>query len=522
MDPNSEPATTRRSGRARKPNTRYAELSSDDELNSSAGVKASRKRASLDSKASAKLEESADPERLSMLKESPASEEPTTAVRPRRSAKRKAAPEVFDVPMDVLEASLGPWQENELAEWPSWTDVESDPVFFNRILRLLGIREANVREVLSVDEESLLLLPEPLYGLVFLFQVMEEEEEDLEPDEEFGLWFANQTTNNACATVALFNIIMNAQDLPLDINLSKFKEESGPLSPPLRGHLLSNSSWIRVAHNHFARRLDLLNAALALENKVEDSKKKRAKTTARRKKEQEMEDAYHFVAYVPNHGDRSVWELDGLKFNPRYVGKFEKGAHWTSVAQPVIQEKMMEYEADQLAFSLLALCGDRRAALRRQLAVNIHCTELLNDAFRSESAWFEEGNDSSSFKDHISNFNDQSKLDEFQLSTDEAKLMIKNSAEARRLQDDIQTGGMEMAEALLLRTELRQKQEQIRAEYYTEVASGPEGDEDGDAQNEDPGRRKDHTPAIHEWVTKLAERGVLRELHEQVKSRNGS
>lgn len=182
----------------------------------------------------------------------------------------------------------------------------------------------------------------------------------------------------------------------------------------------------------------------------------------------------------------------------------------------------MEYEADQLAFSLLALCGDRRAALRRQLAVNIHCTELLNDAFRSESAWFEEGNDLSSFKDHISNFHDQSKLDEFQLNTDEAKLMIKNSAEARRLQDNTQSGGMEMAEALLLRTELRQKQEQIRAEYYTEIASGPEGDEDGDAQNEDPGRRKDHTPAIHEWVTKLAERGVLRELHEQVESRNGS
>ncbi|KAK3348091.1 hypothetical protein B0H65DRAFT_422582 [Neurospora tetraspora] len=473
MDPNSEPAATRRSGRARKPNTRYAELSSDDELNSPAGVKASRKRASLDSKSSAKLEESANPEGSSMLKESPATEEPKTAIRPRRNAKRKAAPEVFDVPVNVLEASLGPWQENELTEWPSWTDVESDPVFFNRILRLLGIREA-------------------------------------------------KTTNNACATVALFNIIMNAQDLPLDTNLSKFKEESRPLSPPLRGHLLSNSSWIRVAHNHFARRLDLLNAALALENKAEESKKKRARTTARRKKGQEIEDAYHFVAYVPNHRDRSVWELDGLKFNPRYVGKFEEGAHWTSVAQPVIQEKMMEYEAGQLAFSLLALCGDRRAALRRQLAVNIHCTKLLDDAFGRESAWFEEDNESPSFKDHISNFNDMSKLDEFQLSADEAQLIIESSADAHQLQDKIQAGGMEMAEALLFRTELRQKQEQIRAEYYTEVASGPEGDEDGDSQDEDPGRRKDHTPAIHEWVTKLAERGVLRELHEQVKSRNGS
>ncbi|KAK3391604.1 cysteine proteinase [Sordaria brevicollis] len=522
MEPNGEATTTRRSGRARKPNARYADVSSDDELNSAVSIKTNRKRPSLEPQNSEKLVKPSNSDGSPMVKGSPAAEEEKTTTQPRRNAKRKAAPEVFDVPVNVLEASLGPWQENELAEWPSWTDLESDPVSFNRILKLLGIQEAKVREVLSVDEESLLLLPEPLYGLVFLYQVMDEEEEDLEPDEEFGLWFANQTTNNACATVALFNIIMNAEGLPLDTNLSKFKEESKPLSPPLRGHLLSNSSWIRVAHNHFARRLDLLNAALALENKVEDSKKKRAKTAARRtKKGQEIEDAYHFVAYVPDHRDRSVWELDGLKFHPRFVGRFEEGAHWTSAAQPVIQEKMMEYEAGQLAFSLLALCGERRAALRRQLAVNIQCTKLLDDAFGKESAWLEEETSSPSSHDHISNFNAKSKLDEFQLSVNEAELLIKSSSHVRRLQERIQAGSMEMAEALLFKTELRQKQEQLRSQYYTEIASGPDGDEGGHSRDEDTGRRKDHTPAIHEWVTKLAERGVLRELHEQVK-RSGS
>ncbi|CCC09472.1 unnamed protein product [Sordaria macrospora k-hell] len=195
MEPNSEPAAIRRSGRARRPNTRYAELSSNDELNSSVSVKANQKRASLGSNHSAKQEETPNSEEKSKHKASPELGEQQTAIQPRRNAKRKAAPEIFDVPVNVLEASLGPWQENELTEWPSWTDVESDPVFFNRILRLLGIREAKIREVLSVDEESLLLLPEPLYGLVFLFQVMNEEEEDLEPDEEFGLWFANQASH---------------------------------------------------------------------------------------------------------------------------------------------------------------------------------------------------------------------------------------------------------------------------------------------------------------------------------------
>ena len=62
-----------------------------------------------------------------------------------------------------------------------------------------------------------------------------------------------QTTQNACATIALFNIIMNAEGLELGERLNQFKEESRSLSPPLRGNLLSNRPWIRMAHNSFAR-----------------------------------------------------------------------------------------------------------------------------------------------------------------------------------------------------------------------------------------------------------------------------
>lgn len=46
----------------------------------------------------------------------------------RRNPKRKAAADVFDVPDNLLEASLGPWKENEQSEWSSWTELESDPV----------------------------------------------------------------------------------------------------------------------------------------------------------------------------------------------------------------------------------------------------------------------------------------------------------------------------------------------------------------------------------------------------------
>lgn len=45
----------------------------------------------------------------------------------RRNPKRKAS-EIFDVPDYLLDASLEAWNENEREEWPSWTEVESDPV----------------------------------------------------------------------------------------------------------------------------------------------------------------------------------------------------------------------------------------------------------------------------------------------------------------------------------------------------------------------------------------------------------
>ena len=62
-----------------------------------------------------------------------------------------------------------------------------------------------------------------------------------------------KTTSNACATVALLNIIMNAHDVELGDKLQEFKAKTADLEPPLRGWLLCNNKWIRMIHNSFAR-----------------------------------------------------------------------------------------------------------------------------------------------------------------------------------------------------------------------------------------------------------------------------
>ena len=71
----------------------------------------------------------------SVLEDSDYQNEPSSTASPptaaaRRNPKRKAAPEAFDVPDNLLDVSLGPWKEQEQSEWPSWTELESDPVSF--------------------------------------------------------------------------------------------------------------------------------------------------------------------------------------------------------------------------------------------------------------------------------------------------------------------------------------------------------------------------------------------------------
>ncbi len=68
-----------------------------------------------------------DPETQPTPSKSP-STELQLSMSTRRNPKRKAAPREFDLPDNMLEASLDPWEENEQNEWHSWTELESDPV----------------------------------------------------------------------------------------------------------------------------------------------------------------------------------------------------------------------------------------------------------------------------------------------------------------------------------------------------------------------------------------------------------
>lgn len=129
-----------------------------------------------------------------------------------------------------------------------------------------------------------------------------------------------QTTHNACATIALLNIVMNVPDLDLGENISSFKKVTQLLKPAYRGQKLSENEYIRNLHNSFARRMDILNADLALSNEVSAWKKRRKmkKKPGRNKAKSDEEPGFHFIAFVPIEG--VVWRLDGLQRQPVSLG----------------------------------------------------------------------------------------------------------------------------------------------------------------------------------------------------------
>lgn len=274
-----------------------------------------------------------------------------------------------------------------------------------------------------------------------------------------------------------------------------------------------------------SRRLDFLNADLAMYMEARDFKKKRPKTTSSRpkkkKKKPTTDAAFHFVAYVPVGG--KVWQLDGLESHPLCIGKAGRDvpvhlhsgrscanthtgdyeADWTTVVRPYIEARMLQYESNQMSFNLVALCHSPLDALRKKLLTNIKSLSLLEGHWNQKPGWPATDNR----EDDTLDGTDSEKLSKYDLTpADIAENVPSHTAE---FLEKINKSSFELSEALDLRQKLVEEQAQIRSEYVAELSFM-----DDDA-GKSVGRKKDYTPAIHEWMKKLAEHGVLQELKHE-------
>lgn len=131
-----------------------------------------------------------------------------------------------------------------------WCTIESDPGVFTALIESFGVKNAELSELWSLDDDSLSNLGK-VFGLIFLFKWQREDSEipgassGLEgSDIPADLFFARQVTTNACATQAILSVLLNSvvegdkggeDDLTLGPILSNFKSFTSSFPPELRG-----------------------------------------------------------------------------------------------------------------------------------------------------------------------------------------------------------------------------------------------------------------------------------------------
>ncbi|KAK7045940.1 hypothetical protein VNI00_006935 [Paramarasmius palmivorus] len=288
--------------------------------------------------------------------------------------------------------------------------IESDPGVFTSLTRQLGIKNVELIELYDIEPWAVDHLRP--HGLIFCFHWRKDSHRPADFDDPAAehVWFANQLSDDACASHAILNVVLNCPALDVGEELNMFREETKQMSPVMKGLAVSSSALIRNTHNSLARPADRRGAlnTLAVTSLSAASRREKAKsqlqqpakrarnppkpkTTATTKKPakkkddeddtaKDDEEAYHFIGYVPAYG--KVWELDGFKSGPLEVGELPNASTsssvpstskttepiiastdgWMDVVRPALRMKMQKYgggaeEGNDLniRFSLLAL-----------------------------------------------------------------------------------------------------------------------------------------------------------------------
>ncbi|CEP61284.1 uncharacterized protein LALA0_S02e10924g [Lachancea lanzarotensis] len=190
----------------------------------------------------------------------------------------------------------------------SWNTIESDAGIFTQLVKDLGVSGVEFAEISTLDtlQEELAGV---LYGAIFLFKYNASDHSKDSPvqgeydfDYPNSLFFANQTIQNACGTLAVLNTLLSlSKDHPKEIELGSTLSEfvdftSAFRDSELRGESISNSDHIRNVHNSFSS-----PDPFVLDEKHQDPDRPSA-------------DVFHFTSFIEHEG--VLYELDGLRPAP--------------------------------------------------------------------------------------------------------------------------------------------------------------------------------------------------------------
>ena len=404
-----------------------------------------------------------------------------------------------------LEACKPPYSGitvEEKRSWKGWCEIDSEPAIFNIMLKDFGIEGVKVQEVFSLEPEFLEMLPKPVYGLIFLFRYLDEEEVEEEGDDcPEHVWFANQVAGNSCGSVALLNIVNNIPNLKLGEQLQAFKNHTQGLRPAERGVEVADFEFVRQIHNSFGRTIEIQNADAILEEEMEKAKKKQKKKKKggrKSKKTIDNEAAYHFIAYLPVK--QEIWKMDGLDSRPHNFGPCGPD-NWLDLITPFLAARMADYATGGIEFNMLAMVKDSLFEYRQQLAANIKMLRRIETKLNSSKPdWkaFVGSSNDEGVAEHLVSESDvfgvtSTMIDSVELSAAHEKLV--------QVDDDATT-------LIELRQRVITDQVPLRASIRDEHQSLM------DDEHEAADRRNDFGPVVQEWLNMLAENGKLRSIAE--------
>ncbi|CCH42095.1 hypothetical protein BN7_1637 [Wickerhamomyces ciferrii] len=227
-----------------------------------------------------------------------------------------------------------------------WNTIESDAV-----MEKLQVKNVQFEELYSFDQETLSSIA-PLYGVIFLFKYgqsshgSELKDGVYDFDNQDSIFFAKQTIQNACATQAVLNVLLNRNDIDLGPELTNFKEFVGSFDPDLKGETISNSDLIRSIHNSFSSPNSFIDESQQDQPQDDDD-----------------DGLYHFVGYVRSSNGHLL-ELDGLQPAPIDHGLCETDDEFISKLPTVLSKRISHFKDGELRFSLLGIVQDRRKTLK--------------------------------------------------------------------------------------------------------------------------------------------------------------
>lgn len=159
---------------------------------------------------------------------------------------------------------------------------------------------------------------------------------------------------------------------------------------------------------------------------------------------------------------------------------------------------MLQYEESQLSFNLLALCQSPLTVYSQTIAHAAASLQYLHKNAESLPAF----KDLISAEKHPLDIEDKSRLSDFNLT--KADIMRAQVPDA--LQEKIKRSNFDSQSAYELHQELVVDVKAAMGEYRSELMAI------SDDEQRVKGRKKDYGPALHKWMKKLAEKGVLEEV----------